>query len=549
MSEKLNNLSKEELINIITNLQMKLGGPESSFDVPDELKIDYCQLLESASDAIFVLDGSGKIIFMNSSWNKFIPDGLNITNGCSLAEHIAGPDSERARKLISGVLSAGKAVNNEVLRVPDSDGNTLYFNAAISPLKEPGGKIKGLLCVLKDNTEGELIKKKLADNTRMLENKVKELISQQEQLKSLRELNEDIINNTPLGIFILDITGIMLSENPALKKIMGHGKESRIGVNVVQYSGFVDSGLSALFERCLATAAPVQKQNVSYVPIARDRNLTIDVYMDPLLDEKGEVQRVVVMVEDRTEHAKMERIAKRAERNSSLGRLSQGIARELRKPIDKMYMDLNFVFNNVDKNSPALDYVVSLKDQLHRIKNLCEQLVALADPDEQEKEICEVNSVVLGHPIDILLARMKEKGYSVEVNMPEKSPRIKATRGQIVQVLFDLIENAQEAMPDSGKLTLAVATESARDADYAVITLADTGVGISEENMNRIFQPFYTTKGSEATGLGLMIASHVIDNLGGCMAVKSAPGQGTVFKIAIPVAENDQAGLNEQKRE
>ena len=98
-----------------------------------------------------------------------------------------------------------------------------------------------------------------------------------------------------------------------------------------------------------------------------------------------------------------------------------------------------------------------------------------------------------------------------------------------------MIENAQEAMPDLGTLSISVEPVKSKEGNFVVITLTDSGVGIPGEKMQNIFRPFFTTKGENATGLGLMIASHVIENLGGTIAVKSAPGKGTSFKVAIPM--------------
>ena len=225
---------------------------------------------------------------------------------------------------------------------------------------------------------------------------------------------------------------------------------------------------------------------------------------------------------------------KESEHISLLRKLSIGIAKEFRRPIDKMYMDISFVMNNIDKNSPAVDYVFSLKAQIHKIRNISEQLLALAEPEENEKEICEINSLVVGHPIDILCSRMREKGFAVNLKLPEKSPQVKATQDQIKQVLYNLLENARDAMFDLGELTIEVDTLDAKEGKFAVITITDTGIGITNENLEKIFQPFFSTKGTSHAGLGLMVTTFVIENLNGHIGVKSTPGTGTTFKLMIP---------------
>ena len=530
--KKLEERSQDELIQIVKNLQVK-------YKIEDEnlppLKIDYRALLEATSDIIFLLDKEGNIVYMNSAWESFYPSMKDKPIKGHYMDNIPDIERERANVVFSDVMFKGKVIENELMKSYDEQGNPIYFIASFSPLRNEKGDIEGLLGIMKNNTERHLIRKKLKANTRALEEKIRELVSKQEELKGLRALSEDIIYNSPLGIFMMDPLGIMLSENPALKAIMAHGDETRIGVNLLEYEGFVRAGFADLFERCLQEKKTVKMDNTSYVPIAGDRELILDVIMDPLLDEQGNVKRMIVMVEDKTAQHKIERRAMRAESLTSIGRLSQGIALQLRSPIDKMYMDWNFVSNNLEKNSPAVEYLDSMKEQLHRIRNVSEQLLALSGPEEGDKEICEINKVLQTHPLDVLLNRLKEKGFNIELNLSEENPTVKAGASQLKQVLFDMIENAEESMPDEGTISITAKAVETTDGNYVIITLSDTGVGIPENKMQEIFQPFYTTKGENATGLGLMIASHVIENLGGTIAVKSTPGQGTTFKMALPM--------------
>ena len=530
--KKLEDRTKDELIQIILNLQQKYKIED---DELPPLKIDYRALLEATSDIIFLLDKDGNVVYMNNAWRSFYPSMKDRIVKGHYTDNIPDIERERSAVVFNDVIQRGKVSENELMKTYNEEGNPIYFIASFSPLRDDNNEIQGLLGIMKNNTERHLIRKKLKANTRALEGKIRELVEKQEELKGLRELSEDIIYNAPLGIFMMDPLGIMLSENPALKNIMAHGEETRVGVNLLEYEGFVRAGFAKLFNRCLVEKKTVKMDNAPYVPIAGDRELIVDIFMDPLLDEKGNVKRIIVMVEDKTEQAKIEKRAKRAESISSIGRLSQGIALELRSPIDQMYMDWSFVNNNLDKNSPAFDYHESMKQQLHRIRNVSEQLLALSGPEKGEKEICEINRVLQTHPLDILLNRLRDRGYTLELKLPDESPTVKATQNQLKQVLFDMIENAEEAMPDLGTIAITVEVSETVDGNFVVITIADSGVGIPENKMQEIFQPFVTTKGDNATGLGLMIASNVIENLGGTIAVKSTPGQGTVFKIALPM--------------
>jgi len=220
-----------------------------------------------------------------------------------------------------------------------------------------------------------------------------------------------------------------------------------------------------------------------------------------------------------------------------MGLLAAGVAYELKVPINLMAIDLNFISKNIDESSPVRDYLKSLKDELDRIKKITEQLLNLSKPEQDEIELIEVNKLLQSHPIQISLSRLQKNGLTVNMKLPDRSPVIRGTQSQVVQVLLHLISNAEDAMPDKGELTITVGQVESGGVKFAQILVADTGIGIPEENLKRIFQPFFSTKGHKSTGLGLMVTYSIIDNLGGTIGVKSIPGEGTAMRILIPAVE------------
>ena len=175
-----------------------------------------------------------------------------------------------------------------------------------------------------------------------------------------------------------------------------------------------------------------------------------------------------------------------------------------------------------------------MKIELERIKNISEQLLSLAIIDEKDKEKCDLNKIVTNHPIDVFVNKIKNNGHEVELILPEISPEILATPNQIQQLLIQFLENAEDALIDSGKITIKIESFKIDKDSYAVITLTDNGMGIPKENVGKIFQPFFTTKGKKGTGLGLMIATSIVGNIGGSIGVKSNSGEGTSIRVVIP---------------
>ncbi|HOO72576.1 MAG TPA: PAS domain-containing protein [Spirochaetota bacterium] len=536
--EDLTKLTKEELLSFIDNLSV-MG--DINLDDVSPLPIDYKALLEATSDIIFVIDKEEKLIYVNQAWRSFYPSKKAVQEGEHYSKFIPEIERDRAVHVFRSVINDGTVIENEIMKTLDEDGNTVYFLITFSPLRSSGGVIHGLVGIMKNITERHLMERRLKENTRILEEKVKEHLVQSDEIKGLRDLNEEFIKNAPIGIFMMDRSGIMLSENPALARIMGrsHG-ETAVGVNLLSHNGFIEAGFSDLFERCLRDKKTITVKNAPYVPLIGDRELIINVTMTPVLDKSGSVEKAIVMVEDNTEQARITKRVNRAEKLSALGFLASGVASKLTDPINRMYMDLNFVKNNIREDNPGYEYVEYLVKELNIIKNMSEQLVALSGTDDVNREICEINKALTTHPLDVQLNRLKSKGFDISLDLPDESPRVRASSKQIKQVVHDLIENAEEAMPESeGHIEIAVKTLTGKDGLYVAITITDSGIGIPDDNLKRIFLPFFSTKGSEATGLGLMIASSIVENLGGSIGIKSRPGEGTSVRIVLPMVVDE----------
>ncbi len=535
--KNLINCSKEELIQIITDIQGKyqIGAGEND---ARKIHIDYHSLVEASSDLIFVLDKEGNLIYINSSWKDFYNPSAEKPSGGHYSKSIPSIEHERAAFVFDEIINKGKTFENEMIKTYNQKGNKVYLTASLSPIRSEAGEIVGLVGIMKNITEKHLAEKKAKEYSRILEIKVKEQLKQQQELKNLRDFNEDIINHAPIGIFVMDPSGIVLSENPALKHIMSHGKgDTMVGINILNEPLFTESEFGKLYERCRADKKTGQAFNISYRAITSGRDLIINATVVPVMDSSNTIERIIFMVEDHTEQSIITNRVYEAEKLSALGILASGVASELKGCINKMVMDLNFVDNNLDEGSPVAGYIGSLHHEVGRIKNITEQLVSLSTADEEDKDICDLNKILSSHQVDMMLKRLRSEGFDITVEPAPKAVLIRANQNQLQQLLIQFIENAEEAMPEKGALNITVEPVEAADGKFAKLTITDTGIGIPEENLQKIFQPFFTTKGKQATGLGLMITSAIVQNLGGSIGVKSSPGVGTSFRIVLPLVE------------
>lgn len=528
----LESLSKEELIELVRELR-----PECALMTEGEggFVINYKSLVEEASDVIFIINRLGNLVYQNAVCREFFARGKGKELGKHYLHYLPEVEHERAQIVFNAVLSEGKSVTNEKMKTVDKDGATHYFISNFTPIRDTEGKVVGMLAIMRDITAMHQMEKMLKENSRRLEEKVQEQIEQAEELKRVKALNDEMVNNAPIGIFLMDPVGIMLTENPALKRIMGHPPNvTRVGYNLFQHPGFIEAGLKDAFDKVLLEKRSVMMRNTRYVPISGDRVLTINVTLDPIFDSKRNVKNVLVMVEDVTEQALIGEKMRRAEKLSAMGLLAAGVAYELKMPLNIMTMNLNFIEKNIEEDSPVAEYIADVKEELGKMRNITNQLLNLAKPDEEQKEVFPVGKVLESHPVQIILKRMMERGYEVVMEVAPNAPMVRATMNHLIQVMLHIISNAEDAMPDGGKLTITISREIIDNQPMARIAVKDTGIGIPEENLKKIFQPFFSTKGQKSTGLGLMVTYSIIENMGGAIGVRSKVGEGTEVRIILP---------------
>lgn len=234
-----------------------------------------------------------------------------------------------------------------------------------------------------------------------------------------------------------------------------------------------------------------------------------------------------------------------SERLAMLGRLSSGIAHELGTPLNVVAGRANLIATEELDRTDVVAFSKTIVDQAHRMTEIIRQLLGFAHRRTGQRETSDVVQLV-SHIIDLLTVTAEKSRVSMAVEEADDVPRVNVDRSHIQQVLMNLVMNGIHAMPEGGRLTIAVGVarsshvgvESGPESDYVTITVEDEGVGIREEDVKMIFDPFYTTKDSgKGTGLGLSIAQGIVEEHDGWIDVVSEPGRGSRFTVYLPIEE------------
>jgi signal transduction histidine kinase/HAMP domain-containing protein len=248
--------------------------------------------------------------------------------------------------------------------------------------------------------------------------------------------------------------------------------------------------------------------------------------------EKG----LTVTLRNETEKVKLREEMMRLDRLASLGKLSAGIAHEVRNPLTGISLLLDDLHDQAASGSDDQLMIKKALTEIERVDRLITALLNYSSPVRAEFRECDLNRVVCD---TVLLMRRPCERKKVSLDLNEgKVPPFRLDPEKIKQAVLNIIKNAQEAMPDGGSISV---TTTVRGGD-AVVSIGDDGPGIAAEDLPLIFEPFFTRKGA-GTGLGLSITQRIVEEHHGRIRVESAPGEGTRFIVELPIGEQSSEAV------
>jgi PAS domain S-box-containing protein len=343
-----------------------------------------------------------------------------------------------------------------------------------------------------------------------------ELAEANRQLAMLKEFSENIIESLPLGVATLDEALRVTYWNSGMEMITGTEK-----------SDALDRDASQLLT-CLEPRL--------FTPEVREGEITCRRNFDPQIVLKGYVSRLtgaqkgyVLVLEDITEKKKIEEELFRATKHASVGRLAAGVAHEIGNPLASI-SSLVQELQTEDLSAFASSSLTTINEHVHRIARIVRNLGDFARLYPRQKIPTSLREIL---ETTLNLVRYDKNFRKIEIRTDVRdTPPLKIDPDQIQQVFLNLILNARDAMPDGGTLDISVMQSDG----YVVMLFADTGSGIAPEMRDKVFDPFFSTKGpTKGTGLGLSICYSIIKDHGGTIEIDSGKDKGTRFTIRIPV--------------
>lgn len=350
-------------------------------------------------------------------------------------------------------------------------------------------------------------------------------------LARLKDFSENIIESINIGLLAIDREGRITNWNSALEELLSIARDEAIGRHVreVFEEDLLNTIHSATGEKSWEIG---EVHNIYRYKInSRDgRELIVNISLSPLEAKDARLAGALMLLEDITMRVRLEEQMRETDKLSSIGLLAAGVAHEVNTPLTGISSYTQMLLQQIPAGDPKMTVLEKIKRQALRASDIVNNLLNFSRTGNVEFAELDVNKV-LDDTIQLLEPQLRNTQIKIERHFSEGLPKTIGNATKLQQVFMNLIINARDAMPQGGVLNIRT---QARDA-VLLIDVSDTGVGIAPENIAKIYDPFFTTKGvGQGTGLGLAVSYGIIQEHKGRIFVESKPGMGTRFRIKLP---------------
>ena len=340
----------------------------------------------------------------------------------------------------------------------------------------------------------------------------------------IKVFSDNLVENMPIGLVAINDREEIISFNQTAESILGYAYRDVIGKKADEV---MPPTFMALLQGLKAEKKVVEKE--IDCPLKDGRTIALEVIATALEEDNGNSLGYVILFRDITELQHLKKEMERSQRLASVGSLAAGIAHEIRNPLSSIKGFATFFKERYRDNPEDQKTADIMVQEVERLNRVIGQLLEFARPMEMKRHWTSIQEIIK-HTLKMIEGQAKAKEITVRTDLPLHIGNIFVDSDKIKQVLLNLYLNAMEAMEEGGALTLAVLPH---ENHMVRIDVSDTGKGIEEKDLARIFDPYFTTR-SSGTGLGLAIVYKIVESHDGEIRVTSEPGKGTTVSIFLP---------------
>ncbi|NPU84349.1 MAG: PAS domain S-box protein [Syntrophaceae bacterium] len=515
-------------------------------------KEDLLSLItENMSDMIRITDLQGRNLYSSPSHFKGLGYRAEDRIGKSSFDLVHPDDVERmSNEFIEGFFG-NRRVTTEY-RIKHADGHYVWLETVADLLRDDRGEASAVIMSSRDISERKKAEEGLHESQRRL---------------------SDIIEFLPDATLVIDSEGKVIAWNRAIEAMTGVKKEEMLGKGNYEYSiPFYGERRPILIDLALH---PDPKKEKEYLTVRRMDDLLLGDAHTPALapgnvhlsgtasvlrDSEGNIVGAIECIRDYTDRKNMEERLQRAEKMESLGILAGGVAHDLNNVLGVLVGYSELLLRDVQEGSRAEKYAKSILQGGGRAAAIIQDLLTMARRGVSVSETVNLNRIAADafKTPEFELVKTHHPDVLFQSHMEKDLFNIKGSPVHLSKSIMNLLSNAAESIHGKGVVTITTENryvdvaipgyENTREGEYVVLTVTDTGSGISPADMERIFEPFYTKKvmGRSGTGLGLAVVWGTVKDHGGYIDVRTEEDKGSSFVLYFPVtrealSKTDQA--------
>jgi two-component system sensor histidine kinase HydH len=348
-------------------------------------------------------------------------------------------------------------------------------------------------------------------------------------LDRMKTYTENVVESMADGLISIDREGKIVTLNRQAGEILGSGRERLEGMKITSVLG---EGIGRILGSMEGQALVRDRE----MDIHTDKSgrIPLSLSVAPLKDETGQEMGSVLLIKDMREIRDLQEKVHRSERLASLGRLAAGVAHEIRNPLSSIKGFAQYFVKRFSGHDEEQGYASVMVKEVDRLNRVITDLLDFAGPKEPRREPQSLETIA-EQAVKLLTPDLEARKVEVVREYEPDLPAVSVDRDRISQVFINLLLNALESMEAGGEIRIGLRRCGPPPAVEA--SIADTGAGIPEGDLEKVFEPFFSGK-KKGTGLGLAIVHQIIESHRGDIRVESRPGEGTVFRIRLPLEGN-----------
>ena len=473
---------------------------------------------EATQDALFVKDLEGRYTWLNQATARYVGKTVEEVLGQDDSELFDATGFEFLQRRHREIIESGASETRE--ETLTARGETRTFLATKAPYLDEHGQVAGIIGISRDITAQKLAEKQLCDSESLL---------------------RAIIDNARAVIWVKSLDGRFRIVNQSCCRYWQREAEAILGRTAGE-----------LFPAELAEQMTRQEAQVLSNGQAVEIEETLELEQEwktfysvkfPLMSADGKIGALASISTDITSSKRLEKQFWQAQKMEAIGRLAGGVAHDFNNQLTIILGNCDLVLYSLEEDNPDRELLMEVYRAGERTARLTRQLLAFSRLAVTAPIALDLNALVADTAR--MLEGLVKQSVTCSLQLGEEVGQIQGDPNQLEQMLMNLISNACDAMPQGGQLTLSTARRQLESpfaglspGPFAVLTVADTGVGVSAEIRDRIFDPFFTTKElGQGTGLGLAVAHGIVEQLGGAIQLESHDGAGTSFHCWFPAVE------------